>query len=333
MDLKQQLIDRLTLARKIIRETPIIQLPDDHIDLFAKLEFMNGVGSIKDRPALWILIGAIERGDIGPGTTVVESSSGNFACALATFCRVLGLKFIPVIDANVSPFYEAYLRAYCDRVIKVEECDEYGNYLRKRLQVTKKLLADIPDCYWTNQYANPDGMDAHYQLTGLEICDGMRELDYIFLGVSSAGTIAGVSRRLKQHFPRIRVIAVDAEGSVIFGQRPGKRCIPGIGSSICPELVRHAMIDEVVIVSERDAVAACRELLERHHLFVGGSTGTTYSAIQNYFRNRPIKKRSKVLFLCCDKGTAYLHSIYDPHWVASHLPAPSTESSRLPAAV
>lgn len=333
MKSRKQLLERLFLAGKIIRETPIIQLASGQIDLYTKLEFMNGIGSIKDRPAYWILKCAIERGDVGPGTTIVESSSGNFACALATFCRILGLRFIPVVDVNVSPFYEAYLRAYCDQVVKVEESDEYGNYLKNRLRTAKQLLAEIPDSYWTNQYTNPDGMDAHYQLTGAEICDGMAELDYIFLGVSSAGTIAGVSRRLKQNYSGIQVIAVDAEGSVIFGQKPGKRWVPGIGSSICPELIRQAVIDDVVTVSERDTVMACHELLEQHGLFVGGSTGTVYSAIQHYFCDRSTKKRPKVLFLCCDKGTAYLHNVYDREWVASHLPSPAPESAHLPTAV
>jgi cysteine synthase A len=319
MDLRQHLLRRLALATNIIRETPIVRLSHKKIELFTKLEYTNGIGSIKDRPAFWILKCAIERGEIDQETTIIESSSGNFACALATFCRMLKLKFIPVVDPFVPPVYDAFLRTYCEKVIRVDECDDGGGYLKSRLRMVKMLMQEIPNSYWTNQYGNTDGMDAHYHLTAAEICHAMPQLDYVFIGVSSAGTISGVSRRLKEHYPNIRIIAVDAEGSVIFGQRPKKRYISGIGSSISPALVHRALIDEVMIVSEQDTIAACHELLEQHGLFVGGSTGTVYSAIQTYFRGASLKSCPKVLFLCCDRGTAYLHNIYNPEWVASHL--------------
>jgi cysteine synthase len=131
---QQELLDRLILAQGIVRETPVIRLRHRKLELYAKLEFMNGVGSIKDRPALWILKRAIERGDVRHNTTIIESSSGNFACALATFCRILKLKFIPVVDPLIPPFYEAYLRAHCDTVAKVEENDDSGSYLKTRLR-------------------------------------------------------------------------------------------------------------------------------------------------------------------------------------------------------
>jgi cysteine synthase A len=250
---------------------------------------------------------------------VIESSSGNFACALATFCFILKLNFIPVVDPNISPFYESYLRTYCRTVVKVEESDACGNYLQARLRAVQSLCGQIDNSYWTNQYGNPDGMAAHYEGTAVEICRTLPHLDYVFLGVSTGGTIAGVSRRLKEHYAGIKVIAVDAEGSAIFGQVPKKRYIPGIGSSILPSLLRDALIDEVAIVSELDTVAACHEMLNTQGLFVGGSTGTVYSAIQSYFSHKQLRPRPTVLFLCCDKGTAYLHNVYDEQWVELHL--------------
>jgi len=320
MGTQQELLDRLSLAEKLILETPVVHLEDDALDLYSKLEFQNGIGSIKDRPALAVLKGAIQRGEIGPGSTVIEYSSGNFACALASFCHILNLDFIPVIDPVAPAPYESYLRALCKRVVKVTERDETGSgYLRTRLRTVRSLLQEIPKSYWTNQYENPDGMLAHYHLTGQEICRALPDVDYVFLGVSSAGTVAGVSRRLKEHNSKVKIIAVDAEGSVIFGQAPRKRHISGIGSSITPELLKHALIDEVVFVPECDTVAACLALLERHRLFVGGSTGTVYSAIKSYFRDHEPAGRPKVLFLCCDRGTAYLQNIYDPAWVMSHI--------------
>src|SRR5258708_15541118 len=125
-------------------------------------------------------------------------------------------------------------------------------------------------------------MEADYEVTGGEMWGEFDSLDYVFIGVSTAGTIAGVSRRLKERYPNIRVIAVDAEGSAIFGSAPRKRHIPGIGSSIVPPLLSYADIDDVVLISERETVAACRELLTTHGLVVGGSSGTAFAAVQPY---------------------------------------------------
>lgn len=321
-----ELIGRLAVVQRIIRETPTVRLEDPLLDLHAKLEYMNGVGSVKDRPALWILKRAIERGDVVKGTTIVESSSGNFACALATFAAMLELEFIPVIDPNISPINEAYLRASCRRVAKVEERDDTGGFLKTRLRMVQTLLAEHPRSYWTNQYENPDGAEAHYQLTGLELCRDVPAADYVFLGVSSAGTIAGVSRRVRERTPAAKIIAVDTEGSVIFGGKPKRRTIPGLGSSITPRLLQQASYDEIEIVGERATVEACQQLLAQHGLFVGGSTGTVYAAVQSYFRRNkpPIGKRPTVVFLCADRGSAYVRTVFDPSWVAQNIPPHDT---------
>ena len=156
-------------------------------------------------------------------------------------------------------------------------------------------------------------MAAHYELTAGEIIASFPRLDYVFVGVSTAGTIAGVSRRLKAHFPGVKVVAVDAEGSVIFGQRPRHRYIPGIGSSIVPDLLRYALIDDTVHVRELDAIDGCHELLREHQILAGGSSGSSYAAIKSYPFPEP---NPTVLFLCADRGTAYMDTIYDPDWVA-----------------
>jgi N-(2-amino-2-carboxyethyl)-L-glutamate synthase len=318
-DLNNQpaLIGKLVRIENVIRETPIVCLNNpavECIDLYAKLEFFNGIGSIKDRPAFWILKRAIERGEIRAQTTVIESSSGNFACALSAFCRMLDLKFIPVIDSNVSPFYEAALTSQCEIVAKVTERDDTGGFLKTRLERVRQLLASNPNSYWTNQYENLDGMAAHYHLTGAEI--ERVPMDYIFLGISTAGTIAGVSQRLGERNPKARIVAVDVEGSVALGNPPKKRWLSGLGSSIVPPLLRQARIDDAVIVSEIEAISACHELLERHGLFVGASTGTVYAAIRKYFSGRVGIARPRVLFLCADRGTAYLHNVFDRRWAA-----------------
>jgi cysteine synthase A len=285
--------------------------------LFAKLEYMNPIGSLKDRPAYWILKRAAERGEIDEETTVIESSSGNFALALAAYTRLAGLHFIPVIDPNITGAYESALRRLCPTVVKVEERDETGGFLKTRLERVKQLCATTPHSFWPNQYGNPDAAEAHYELTAGEICASFDTLDYVFIGVSTGGTIAGVSRRLKERFPNVQVVAADARGSVIFGDSPRKRHIPGVGSSIVPPLVSEAMIDHVVLISERETTAACRELLQTHGLFVGGSSGTAYAAVKRYAewmgwgRTAPAPT---VLFLCADRGTPYLDTVYDPAW-------------------
>src|SRR6266498_181992 len=314
------LVTRLEQLGKMLRPTPHVPLAVEHMNLFAKLEYVNPVGSIKDRPAYWILKRAAERGEICDETTVIESSSGNFAAALAAFTRLVGLRFIPVIDPNISSTYESFLRRTCPTVVKVEERDDTGGFLKTRLEMVKHLCATIPNAYWTNQYGNPDAVDAHYHLTAGDICADFDSLDYVFIGVSTGGTIAGMSRRLKERYPKVRIIAVDTEGSVIFGDAPRKRHIPGVGSSIVPPLVSEALIDDVVLIPERETVAACRELLVTHGLFAGGSSGTAFAAVKRYaarMRRWGRAERPTVLFVCADRGTPYLDTVFDPAWAAN----------------
>jgi cysteine synthase A len=196
-------------------------------------------------------------------------------------------------------------------VVKVRERDDAGGYLKSRLRMVRALLAEIPGAYWPNQYGNTDAVDAHYHLTGGGIVEAIPSVDYVFVAVSTAGTIAGVSRRLKEHNPRVKIVAVDSEGSVIFGHPPKTRRIPGLGSSIRPALLQHALIDDVVIVPEVETISACHDLLERHGLFVGGSSGSCYAAIRRYFAGETATVRPRVLFLCCDGGAGYLHNVFD----------------------
>jgi cysteine synthase A len=284
------------------------------MNLFAKLECVNPVGSIKDRSAYWILKRAAERGDICDETTVIESSSGNFATALATFTRLVGLRFIPVIDPNISGTYEAFLRRVCATVVKVEKRDDTGGFLKTRLETVQQLCAVTPSAYWPNQYGNLDAVEAHYELTGAEICADFESLDYAFIGVGTAGTIAGVSRRLKERYPKIRIVAVDAEGSMIFGGPPRKRHIPGVGSSIVPPLLSHATIDDIVLIPERESAEACLELLNTHGLYVGGSSGTAFAAVKRYAAKMAGPRHPTMLFLCPDRGGPYLDTIFDPQW-------------------
>jgi cysteine synthase A len=305
-------IDRI---RRSMPETPVVQLEHDVLDLYAKLEFTNPNGSSKDRSAYWMLKQAVERGDVTERTTVIESSSGNLAVSMASLCRAIGVPFVPVIDPNCNAVTEAYLRSVCDRVEKVTERDPTGGFLSTRLKRIDTMRTEIESAYWPNQYANTDSLLGHYRLTGGEIVRAFRKLDYIFVGTGTGGTIGGLSLRLKEAYSGIRVIAVDAEGSVIFGGPPKTRRIPGLGSSITPPMFDHALIDDVVTVPERDTVAGCHQLLRRHGIYAGGSSGTVYTAINSYFAGYR-GPTPTVAFLCADRGTAYADTVYDAAWVA-----------------
>ncbi len=330
-DSKRRVVDQVLLARvealgAALRPTPVVRLAHPRLSLFAKLEYHSVVGSLKDRPAYYMLRDAIRRGAVRRTTTILESSSGNTGAALAVFCRILGLTFVPIVDPNIQKHYLQLLESASARVVRVDQRDETGGYLRTRLAKVKKLLESIGDAFWTDQYRNPSAMAAHYELTAGEIVAAFSALDYVFVGVSTAGTIAGVSRRLKEHFPAVKVVAVDAEGSVIFGQKPRHRYIPGIGSSIVPDLLRHALIDDTVHVRELDTIDGCHALLQEHQVLAGGSSGSSYAAIRSY----PFPEPSPtVLFLCADRGTAYMDTVYDPAWVAWRRE--QEEPARLPS--
>lgn len=317
--MSRTLARRFDLIRQSYQPTPTVPLPDDDLKLFLKLEYTNSHGSAKDRAALWILKRALERGEIDARTTVVESSSGNFAVALASICRSLGIAFIPVIDPNINASTEALLRAICDRVEKVEAADNAGSHLEARLARVRRLHSELPHVYWPNQYGNTDAVEGHYRLTGGELLHALHHIDYLFVGVGTAATIAGLSLRIKESSPHTRIVAVDAEGSVTFGGPAARRRVPGIGSSIGAPLLRHALIDDVITVPELDAVRACGELLRRYGVFAGGSTGSVYAAIRTYFRTHPHLHRPTVAFLAVDRGTGYAETIYNPDWVQRFL--------------
>ncbi|AKF95956.1 2,3-diaminopropionate biosynthesis protein SbnA [Brevibacillus laterosporus] len=309
------MLDRLKVLENQIGNTPLIRLEHDKLNLFAKLEFHNLMGSVKIRPAFYILKKAIENGEINQHTTVVESSSGNFGVALASLCKRLRIKFIPIIDPNINFGYEKILRAMSYDVVKVTDRDTTGGYLISRVKKVKELCEQIEHSYWTNQYSNPNNGYAHYYGLGKELADHFDKLDYAFIGVSSGGTISGVSKRLKEKFPNIKIIAVDSEGSVIFGQKPKKRYIPGLGSSIVPQNAQDALIDEVIHVAENNTVEGCHKLFEDHAIFAGGSSGTSYYAINQYFQEKKLIEKVNVVFLCPDSGSPYVDTIYNNEWI------------------
>jgi len=302
----------------LIGNTPLKQLHDlGKINVFAKLEFYNHSGSIKDRAAYRIIHDGIISGAITSETTIVESSSGNLALALSMICRELQLKFIPVIDPNINILYERYLNILNPEVIKVTDKDPTGGYLLTRIKRVKDLIAERSKVFWTNQYENPSNYLAYFTSMGDEIEKKFDHLEFLFVAVSSGGTITGLSRRLKERFNMLKIIAVDAEGSLIFSSTPAPRYIPGIGASMKPGIIKNALIDEVVHVSQHEIINGTHTLLQEQNIFCGGSSGACYHAIKKFASSGYFKENDNILFICPDKGDSYINSIYSPQWIAT----------------
>lgn len=291
----------------------------DYLNVYAKLEFYNPTGSVKDRAASYIIKKLLDNKEIDQETTLIESSSGNFGISLSAYCKKYGLKFIAVIDPCVSPINEILIRSLASEVIKVEVPDENGGYLLNRIRKVKELVNEIDNSYWVNQYGNPYNAEAYYNTLGNEICNKLETIDYLFMGISSGGTITGVSNQVKERIPHAKVIAVDIIGSVIFGHPPKKRYIPGIGSSMVPDIIKDARIDDVVMIDEVSTIKMCHELLKEHCIFAGGSSGSVIAAIKKYFSGETMNKQINLVTIFPDRGERYINTIYNQEWCADFI--------------
>lgn len=315
----EELLHQLNGIAPFIGNTPLKKLHSDEANLYVKLEYNNYSGSCKDRAAFNILSEAIRRGEVDEDSVIVGSSSGNFAIACATICKTLGIKYVPVIDPNVNKEYEKLLRLLSYDVVKVSDLDETDGYLLTRIRKVEQICRENRRAYCADQYTDPNNYLAYYHSLGPEICKHFSRLDYVFVAVSTGGTITGVSRRVKEKFPLATIVAVDVEGSVIFGQKPQKRHVSGLGASQVPPILRHAAIDEVIHVSQANIVRGCHALLQEQLIFGGASTGAVYYAVKSFFGENKTHDKPTVLFICPDKGNGYLNSVYDANWVDQHL--------------
>ncbi|KAB1153654.1 2,3-diaminopropionate biosynthesis protein SbnA [Tenacibaculum aiptasiae] len=302
-----------------VGNTPLISIKnkeEPNLNVFAKLEFYNPTGSVKDRAASYIINSLLDRGIITQNTTIIESSSGNFGIALSAYAKQKGLKFVCVIDKTTLPVNEMMIRLQGAEVIKITEPDSRGGYLLNRIKKVKEIVENTEDIYWVNQYENPLNAQAYYNSLANEICLEIprQKLDYLFMGVSSGGTITGVSQKVKEKYPNAQIIAVDVEGSIIFGGKSRKRFIPGIGSSLRPGILESAKIDNVVYVDEMETVTNCVELLENHNIYAGGSSGSVFAAVKKYFNMHPVDRPVNIMCVFADKGERYISTIYNPKW-------------------
>jgi cysteine synthase A len=283
-------------------------------DLFLKLEGFNVTGSIKIKTAIKLVEDLEQRGVARPNETVlVESSSGNLGLALSLVCAVKGYEFICVTDPNANRSAIRGIELYGGKVIVVEERDSANGFLGSRLKKIDQILRSNPNAVWLNQYANIANKNVHAEQTANEIAHEFERVDWVFVGSGTTGTLGGVSERLHQRFPAIKVVAVEPVGSVTFGGAPATRNIPGIGTSVRPKLAALANPDRIVEVSEARTVEACLSFVRDYHLLVGGSTGTVLAAVQRLAPE--FRPGDTIVAISPDLGEKYLDTVYDPIWV------------------
>jgi 2,3-diaminopropionate biosynthesis protein SbnA len=305
-----------------IGNTPLVRLQhvfsEIHFQLYGKLESLNPGGSTKDRPALNIIKHGMDQGKIGPGTVVVESSSGNMGIGLAQVCSYYGLRFICVIDPKTTSQNRLLLKIYGAEINSVEEPDPVsGEFLQARIHRVRSLLDKYPNSFWPNQYANLLNPYAHYQTMKEIVRELDGKLDYLFCATSTCGTLRGCADYVRAENLKTKIFAVDAVGSVIFGGQKQKRLIPGHGAAVRPELYAADLADRCIYVTDLDCVIGCRRLVSQESILAGGSSGAVLMAVDQVKHDIPAGANCVLIFP--DRGERYLDTIYSDEWVAEHL--------------
>jgi len=283
-------------------------------DVFLKLEGFNVSGSIKVKTAIG-LIEDLERRGIGRPhkTVIVESSSGNLGIALSLVCAIKGYKFICVTDSNTTRANIRGMELYGATVLVVNDRDADGGFLTNRFRAIDDILQSEPNAVWLNQYDNIANKNIHAAETANEIANEFEKVDWVFVGAGTTGTLAGISERLRQEFPKIKIVAVEPTGSVTFGGCPGARNIPGIGTSLRPKLADLSNPDWILAIDEATTVETCLSFVRDYHLLVGGSTGTVLAAVQKLATE--FTPGDTIVAISADLGDKYLDTVYNPAWV------------------
>ncbi len=289
--------------------------------LYAKVEFMNPAGSVKDRIAIHILEEAERRGEIQPGATIIEGTSGNTGAGLAMVAALKGYKAVFVLPDKQSEEKRAALRAWGARVVvtptNVEPDDPRSYY-----SVAKRLVEETPNSFYANQYYNPDNPAAHYKSTGPELynqIDG--KIDVFIAGMGTGGTITGVGKYLKEQNTDIKVVGVDPVGSLYYdyfhtGQltEPHTYVLEGIGEDFLPGTMDFQYVDDVVRVNDRECFHMTRRLVREEGLFVGGSCGAAVAGALKYLKRHDRPGLTAVVILP-DSSSKYMSKIFNDNWM------------------
>jgi cysteine synthase A len=289
----------------LVGETPLLQLkkivPASSAEVFAKLEYLNPGGSVKDRAAIGIIKQAEARGQLRSGGTIVEATAGNTGIGLALIGVNRGYKVILFVPEGFSEEKAIIMRALGAEVIRTPESEGMAGAIQR----AKELAGKDSKAFLAAQFENPSNPDYHYETTAAEILDQMEgRIDAVALGVGTAGTFTGVARYLKEHLPRVFAVAVETEGSVLGGGKPAPHKVEGIGNSFIPKNFDASVCDEIIKVTDKDAFATVKELARREGVLSGSSGGANvFAALQIAKRLGPGKR---VVTMIPDSAERYL---------------------------
>jgi N-(2-amino-2-carboxyethyl)-L-glutamate synthase len=281
--------------------------------LFLKCEGFNFAGSIKLKAATEMVEAAERDGSLRPGSILVESSSGNLGVALSMIAASKGYEFLCVTDARCNQQTKRLMEALGARVHTIEEPDPVTGFLGARIDFVRALLASDDRYVWLNQYNNPSNWKAHYRRTGPAIARAFPELDVLFVGAGTTGTLMGCARFFHEWHRPVRIVAVDTVGSVSFGGPAKPRMIPGLGMGVRPHFLDESFVDDVVLVEEPDTIRTCHRLARRGFLF-GGSTGTVVSGATSWLDQNDARGLTAVA-IAPDLGERYLDTVYRTTWL------------------
>ncbi|MGW2418656.1 2,3-diaminopropionate biosynthesis protein SbnA [Streptomyces sp. NPDC001709] len=281
--------------------------------LHLKCEAFNFAGSIKLKAAKEMVESAERDGILAPDSILVESSSGNLGVALSMIAASKGYRFLCVTDSRCNLSTRLLMEAVGSEVHIVADQDSNSGFLGTRIEYVRALCASDDRYVWLNQYTNEGNWWAHYRATGPEIAHQFPELDVLFVGAGTTGTLMGCARYFRQWHRPVRIVAVDSVGSVAFGGEPGRRMIPGLGMSMRPPLLDESYVDEVIRVEETDTIRMCRRMARRGFLF-GGSTGTVVSAATDWLARHDGRAVTAVA-IAPDLGERYLDTVYQTNWL------------------
>jgi cysteine synthase B len=281
--------------------TPLVGLPNlspsPAVQLWAKLEDRNPTGSIKDRPAFFMVERAEAEGLLTPGCTVLEPTSGNTGISLAMVCKLRGYRLICVMPENTSVERRQLLEMY-GAEIRLSPAAGGSN---EAVAVAKKLAAEHPDWVMLYQYGNPANADSHYRTTGPELLADLPDITHFVGGLGTTGTLMGVGRYLREHASGVRIIAAEPRyGELVYGLR-------NIDEGFVPELYDPSVLDARFSVGPQDAVRRTRQLVEQEGIFVGISTGAIlHAALAQADKAVKAGERAQIAFVVADAGWKYL---------------------------
>ena len=281
--------------------------------LFLKCEGFNFAGSIKLKAASEMVEIAERDAVLTPGSVLVESSSGNLGVALSMIAASKGYRFLCVTDSRCNLSTRRLMEALGSQVHIITEPDADGGFLGARINYVRALSATDDRYVWLNQYTHPGNWTAHYRTTAPAIARHFPRLDVLFVGAGTTGTLMGCARYFREWHRPVRIVAVDSVGSVTFGGAPGRRMIPGLGTSVRPPLLDEAYVDEVVHVEEADTIRACHRLARSGFLF-GGSTGTVVSGAMGWLAQHDGRELTAAA-IAPDLGERYLDTVYQTNWL------------------